>query len=44
MTLLWDTVEDLARRLDKRQTTDLQILDFSKAFDTVPQPTDIRFQ
>ena len=30
-----NTVEDLSRRLDRRQTTDLLILDFSKAFDTV---------
>ena len=35
-TQLLNTVEDLAHRLDKRKTTDLLILDFSKAFDTVP--------
>ena len=35
-TQLLNTVEDLAHRLDKRKTTDLMILDFSKAFDTVP--------
>ncbi|MEW8547660.1 MAG: reverse transcriptase family protein [Candidatus Thiodiazotropha sp.] len=35
-TQLLNTVEDLSRRLDKRKTTDLLILDFSKAFDTVP--------
>ena len=34
-TQLLNTVEDLSRRLDRRQTTDLLILDFSKAFDTV---------
>ncbi|MCG7875845.1 MAG: reverse transcriptase family protein, partial [Candidatus Thiodiazotropha endolucinida] len=34
-TQLLNTVEDLARRLDRRQATDLLILDFSKAFDTV---------
>ena len=35
-TQLLNTVEDLAHRLDKRKTTDLLILDFSKAFDTMP--------
>ena len=35
-TQLLTTVEDLSHRLDKRKTTDLLILDFSKAFDTVP--------
>ena len=35
-TQLLATVEDLSHRLDKRKTTDLLILDFSKAFDTVP--------
>jgi len=35
-TQLLNTVEELSRRLDQRQTTDLLILDFSKAFDTVP--------
>ena len=35
-TQLLNTVEDLAHRLIKRNTTDLLILDFSKAFDTVP--------
>ena len=35
-TQLLNTVEDLSHRLDKRKTTDLLILDFSKAFDTVP--------
>ena len=34
-TQLLTTVEDLLHRLDKRKTTDLLILDFSKAFDTV---------
>ena len=34
-TQLLNTVEDLSRRLDMR-TNDLLILDFSKAFDTVP--------
>lgn len=34
-TQLLNTVEDLSRRLDKRKTTDILILDFSKAFDTV---------
>ena len=34
-TQLLNTVDDLFRRLDLR-TTDLLILDFSKAFDTVP--------
>ena len=29
-------LEDLSQQLDKRITTDLLILDFSKAFDTVP--------
>jgi hypothetical protein len=31
------TAEELSRRLDMRQTINLLILDFSKAFDTVPQ-------
>ena len=35
-TQLLTTVEDLSHRLDKRKTIDLLILDFSKAFDTVP--------
>ena len=35
-TQLLNTVEDLSRRLDMRTTTYLLILDFSKAFDTVP--------
>ena len=35
-TQLLNTVEELSRRLDHRQTTDVLILDFSKAFDTVP--------
>ena len=35
-TQLLNTVEDLSRRLDRRQATDLLILDFNKAFDTVP--------
>ena len=35
-TQLLNTVEDLSRRLDMRTTADLLILDFSKAFDTVP--------
>ena len=35
-TQLLNTVEDLSHRLDKRKTTHLLILDFSKAFDTVP--------
>ena len=35
-TQLLNTVEDLSHRLDKRKTIDLLILDFSKAFDTVP--------
>ena len=35
-TQLLNTVEDLSRRIDGRQTTDLLIPDFSKAFDTVP--------
>ena len=35
-TQLLNTVEDLSRRIDRRQTTELLILDFSKAFDTVP--------
>ena len=34
-TQLLNTVDNLSRRLDMR-TTDLLILDFSKAFDTVP--------
>ena len=34
-TQLLNTVKDLSRRLDMR-TTDLLILDFSQAFDTVP--------
>ena len=34
-TQLLNTVEDLSRRLDRRKTTDLLILCFSKAFDTV---------
>ena len=34
-TQLLNTVEDLSRRLDRRKTTDLLILDFSKAFNTV---------
>ena len=33
---LLNTVEDLPWRLDGRKATDLLILDFSKAFDTVP--------
>ena len=33
---LLNSVEDLSRRIDRRQTTKLLILDFSKAFDTVP--------
>ena len=32
----FNTVEDLSHRLDKRKTTVLLILKFSKAFDTVP--------
>ena len=35
-TQLLNTVEDLSDRFDKRKTIDLLILDFSKAFDTVP--------
>jgi hypothetical protein len=35
-TQLLNTAEELSRRLDMRQTIDLLILDFSKAFDTVP--------
>ena len=35
-TQLLSTVEDLSRRLDRRKATDLLILDFSKAFATVP--------
>ena len=35
-TQLLNTEEDLSRRLDRRKVTDLLILDFSKAFDTVP--------
>ena len=35
-TQLLNTVEDLSQRLDRRKGTDLLILDFSKAFDTVP--------
>jgi hypothetical protein len=35
-TQLLNTVEDLFRRLDMRTATDLLILDFSKAFNTVP--------
>ena len=35
-TQLITTVHDLASNLDKNIQTDLQILDFSKAFDTVP--------
>ena len=34
-TQLLNIEEDLSRRLDTRQTTDLLILDFSKPFDTV---------
>ena len=34
-TQLLNTVEGLSCQLDRRQTTDLLILDFSKAFDTV---------
>jgi hypothetical protein len=30
------TIEDLARNLDNNQQTDIQILDFQKAFDVVP--------
>ena len=33
---LLNTVVDLSRRTDRRQTTNLLILDFSKAFDIVP--------
>ena len=35
-TQLLTIVEDLSYRLDKRKTIDLLILDFSKAFDTMP--------
>ena len=35
-TQLLNTVDDLSHRLDQRKTIDLLILDFSKAFDTVP--------
>ena len=35
-TQLFNMAEDLSQRLDRRQATDLLILDFSKAFDTVP--------
>jgi hypothetical protein len=35
-TQLLNTAEELSRRLDMRQTINLLILDFSKAFDTVP--------
>jgi methylaspartate ammonia-lyase len=35
-TQLLNTVEELSRRLDMRQTIDLLILDFSKAFDAMP--------
>ena len=35
-TQLLATMEELSRNLDQRKTTDLLILDFSKAFDTVP--------
>ena len=36
------TVEDLARNLDRRLHTDVLILDFQKAFDTVPHQRLIR--
>ena len=35
-TQLLNTVDDLSHRLDQRKSIDLLILDFSKAFDTVP--------
>ncbi|KAL3852436.1 hypothetical protein ACJMK2_016075 [Sinanodonta woodiana] len=35
-TQLIITVEEISRYLDNRQQVDLLILDFSKAFDTVP--------
>ena len=35
-TQLLSTIEDLARSLDKREQIDCLILDFSKAFDSVP--------
>ena len=35
-TQLLNTAEELSRRLDMRQTINLLILDFSKAFDTMP--------
>ena len=35
-TQLLNTVEDLSRCIERRETTDLLILDFSKAFDIVP--------
>ena len=38
-TQLLATIEDLSLRLDKRKHTDLLILDFSKAFDTINHKT-----
>ena len=35
-TQLLITIDDLAKSIDKRKQTDIIILDFSKAFDTVP--------
>ncbi len=35
-THLITTIEEIHRNLDKGQQTDAMILDFSKAFDTVP--------
>ena len=35
-TKLVNTIEDIARSVDKRQQVDMLVLDFSKAFDTVP--------
>ena len=37
-TQLTVTVDELAKNMDKGQQTDVAILDFSKAFDTVPHP------
>ena len=35
-TQLVNTIEEVARSIDNRQQIDMLILDFSKAFDTVP--------
>jgi hypothetical protein len=35
-TQLVNTIETVARSLDKKEQVDMLILDFSKAFDTVP--------